>query len=285
MATVVRLTLFLFLIVGCVSKSQKRIDTFILQSEIFDNNRTIRVYLPPSYDGIKTFKVLYLNDGQNLFGDNEIGAVNEWRLDEIMDSLWKETDLEPLIVVGIDHAGKGRGNEYLPWPDEYLHPPIPQPEGSKYPHFLMEEVMPAIETKYQVQKGKHHTGIGGASYGGLISLYTLVSNPETFGFALIESPSLYVNDQSILTLVKEQGGSWPTRIYLGIGTNELGLEHCGLNNPDNQMAVEDVDSLYNLVRQQTPATKCLKFVDSCAVHSELAWSRRLPQALQFLLGD
>ncbi len=280
----VRLTLFLFLIVGCVSKSQKRIDTFILQSEIFDNNRTIRVYLPPSYDGVKTFKVLYMNDGQNLFGDNEIGAVDEWHMDEILDSLISAVGLEPLIVVGIDHAGKDRGNEYLPWPDEYLYPPIPQPEGSKYPHFLMKEVMPAIEARYNVRNGQKHAGIGGASYGGLISLYTLVSHPESFGFALIESPSLYVNNQSILTLVKEQGGSWPTRIYLGIGTNELGLEHCGLNNPDNQMAIEDVDSLYNLIGQQTNTTKCFKFVDSCAVHSELAWSRRLPQALQFLLA-
>ncbi len=42
-----------------------------LQSNVFGNTRMLRVLVPPDYrKGGKTYPVLYLNDGQNLFDPN-----------------------------------------------------------------------------------------------------------------------------------------------------------------------------------------------------------------------
>ena len=261
--------------------TNSRIETLTLESKIFNNQRSLRIYLPEDYQGERSFKVLYLNDGQDLFGFSHGGPPHEWRADEIMDSL-VQSGMEPLIIVGIDHMGRDRPNEYLPWPDEYLDPPLPQPQGALYPEFLTNEVMPLIEQKYKVRKGRNHTGIGGASYGGLITLYTLLMKPEKFGFALIESPSLYVNQQQIIQMVHEKHWKWPSRLYLGIGTNEMALENCGKENEDNLMAVNDVVSLQQLVKSQSPQTSVFLNIDSCATHHENAWSKRLPSALKFL---
>lgn len=171
MLRIVQFYSIMLLCIACTSSYRSRIETLVLNSKVFDNNRTLRIYLPKEYDGKRTFKVLYLNDGQNLFGDNELGSKNEWRVDEILDSLLRNNVIEPIIVVDIDNAGRDRANEYLPWADIYLSPPIRKPNGKKYPEFLIGEVMPAIERNYKIRRGKENTGIGGSSYGGLISMY------------------------------------------------------------------------------------------------------------------
>ena len=64
--------------------------------------RSIRVYLPPSYDTSKRrYPVLYMHDGQNLF-DDATAFVGEWGVDEPW-TRWRNEGLE-VIVVGIDHG-------------------------------------------------------------------------------------------------------------------------------------------------------------------------------------
>jgi enterochelin esterase-like enzyme len=82
-----------------------------LMSQIFGNTRTIRVLVPPGYDApensTRKYPVLYLLDGQNLF-DACLSEVShhEWEVDETVYRLIREHKIPPLIVVGIDHAGK-----------------------------------------------------------------------------------------------------------------------------------------------------------------------------------
>jgi hypothetical protein len=80
-------------------------------SRVFGNTRMLRVLLPPGYDDetnqIRRYPVLYLNDGQNLFDVNtSILSSLEWQVDETVAGLLGEDTIEPLIVVGIDNAGK-----------------------------------------------------------------------------------------------------------------------------------------------------------------------------------
>src|SRR5512135_2020545 len=82
-----------------------------LHSRVFGNTRNLRVLLPPGYDAPqnrhRSYPVLYLNDGQNLF-DSSTSLFNrmEWRVDESTRELVNEHSIEPLIVVGIDTVGK-----------------------------------------------------------------------------------------------------------------------------------------------------------------------------------
>ena len=51
-------------------------------------------------------------------------------MDETLTGLLGEGRIPPLIAVGIDNAGRsGRAKEYLPYPDEFLDPPEPSPQG------------------------------------------------------------------------------------------------------------------------------------------------------------
>lgn len=256
-----------------------------LKSKVFQNTRTMRVLVPPGYnkDEEQTYPVLYLNDGQNLFQTQTAQSENsEWGADETYKDLLDNNEIEPVIIVGIDNAGiSERANEYLPYFDEYLMPPLPEPQGAKYPQFLIEEVMPFIEKNYRVKTGAESTGLGGASYGALISLYTVIKKPGVFGNLLLESPSFYVDDGKIL---KEAGGftSFPERIYIGVGTNEEDRPDCVPGDLSHE-AVMDVLKLQKILAARGFGENDLKIlIEDCAVHGEIAYGRRFYEALRFL---
>ncbi|MEZ5347081.1 MAG: alpha/beta hydrolase-fold protein [Pyrinomonadaceae bacterium] len=258
-----------------------------LKSEVFGNTRTIRVLVPPGYDRDreKSYPVLYLNDGQNLFQIQTAQSENsEWGVDETYKDLLDNDEIEPVIIVGIDNAGRSeRANEYLPYFDEYLTPPLPDPQGAKYPDFLTGEVMPFIEKNYRVKRGAENTGLGGASYGALISLYTAIKKPSVFGRLLLESPSFYVDEARILkeaALVK----SFPERIYIGVGTNEEARPDCVEGDLSHE-AVQDVLKLQKILEEKGFGQDSLKMlIEDCAVHGEIAYGRRFSEALRFLYG-
>lgn len=276
--------LTVILISSCTTNKESRIEVIELNSEIFDNTRNVRVYLPPGYDENQSYKVLYLNDGQNVFGNEDVNISQDWRVDEIVDSLLSLEFIDPLIIVGIDNIGLSeRGNEYLPWEDEFLYPPIKEPKGKEYPDFVVKEVMPLIESIYGLRPERSHCGIGGFSYGGLIAVYTAMTYPEKFGFLLAETPSLYVHDNKILEVAKEVQ-HWPEKIYMGVGTNEMGFDDCQEVHEDNRMAVVDIQQLVELIQLQDSSSRSHINIVKCATHSFEEASLRLPHALEFLLN-
>ncbi len=166
-------------------------------SRVFNNDRFLRVLLPPGYDlpaqRHSRYPVLYLSDGQDLF-DPEASTFHSgsWLLRNRMDKLYANAAIPPIIIVGIDNAGhQMRPNEYLPWPDNTLRPPMPHPHGAEYPTFMVREVMPYIQKHFRTLSDAKYVGIGGASYGAQIAIYTVAREPGRFGRLLIESPSVY----------------------------------------------------------------------------------------------
>ena len=65
------------------------------------NERTLRIYLPPSYgsDTKRRYPVLYMHDGQNLFDAKTAAYGTEWNIDEVADRLVRQGDMEEVIVV------------------------------------------------------------------------------------------------------------------------------------------------------------------------------------------
>lgn len=251
-----------------------------LESKVFNNTRKLRVLVPEGYNKSKAaYPVVYLNDGQNLF-DPKTAQVKqvEWGVDETVLSLTRRRRMQKVIVVGIDNAGRSkRANEYLPWKDEFLTPPLEEPQGAKYPEFVTTEVMPFIEKQYRVRKGAANTVIGGSSYGALISLYTVIKKPAVFGGVILESPSFYVDDAKILGL-SAKSEKWPGKVYLGVGTNEEGKRGCIIGDESHE-AVVDVKRLEKMISGKTDVKVV---IEPCAVHSEIAWGSRLTAAFEFL---
>lgn len=247
-----------------------------LRSRIFRNTRLVRVWLPPEYDasGATRYPALYLNDGQNLFDPATAFAGVDWRVGKAAERLIAEGKIPPLIIVGIDNTGKNRGREYIPY--RSFDPRVFGPQGKRYPEFLRREAMPLIEKHYSVAKGPEHTGLGGSSLGGLIALYTQLAAPGVFGRLLIESPSLWVGNRKILEECRSFR-AWPYRIYLGMGTRELG------NATKDEKMMNDVRELESILRRAKLGKARLKvLIEEGAAHDEAAWGARFPEALEFL---
>lgn len=155
-----------------------------------NRERTVRVYLPPSYgDQSKRFPVLYMHDGQNLF-DDATSYVGEWGVDETLNELAKSHGIE-IIVVGIDHGREKRRNELVIWP----HPIVGAAEGEHYLRFLVHVLKPHIDKTYRTKSTRDDTAIMGSSLGGLMSHYAIHQHPNLFSKAGIFSPAYWVNPE------------------------------------------------------------------------------------------
>jgi predicted alpha/beta superfamily hydrolase len=250
-------------------------------SRIFHNTRLLRVWLPPGYDdpqnSARRYPVFYLNDGQNLFESATSFNGVEWRVDETADRLIREAVIPPLIVVGIDNTGKDRVREFMP--HRSLQPMMLRAQGSRYPTFLIKEVMSFVARTYRTAPGPGNTGLGGSSLGALISLYTAAVRPGVFGRLLLESPSLWAANRQIIKQSRTVR-RWPERIFLATGTAEAGRAD------RDRSVVDDVRDLAGILRRAGLDDRHLHLVvDDGATHHESVWSRRFPEALTFLFGN
>lgn len=249
-------------------------------SRVFRNTRFLRVWLPPGYDDSENsdrrYPVLYLNDGQNLFESSTSFTGVEWQVDETAERLIREEQIPPMIIVGIDNAGKDRLREYVPY--RSLSPRMLRVQGGRYPDFLLKEVMPFVAQNYRIAVGPQNTGMGGSSLGALIALYTAAMHPGWFGRLLVESPSLWVSNRQAIRDARRVR-QWPERIFLATGTAEAGHQ-----DRDRSM-VDDVRELAAILGRAGFDDHRLKLaVEDGATHHESAWARRFPEALSFLFA-
>jgi predicted alpha/beta superfamily hydrolase len=231
------------------------------------NERDLLVYLPATHgDGEQRYPVIYMHDGQNLF-DPATSFAGEWQVDETMAA----ASLEGLeaIVVGVPNMREQRIHEYSP----FDVPDIGPGRGDAYLEFLTHTVKPLVDRRFRTLPDRRHTGIAGSSMGGLISLYAFFACPDTFGFAAVMSPSLWLADEAIFPLI-EAAPFVPGRLYLDVGHLE-GARHVAnarrLRDLLEQKGYRDGDDL-----------RCIE--DETGHHNEAAWARRFAAALPFLLG-
>ncbi|RZA37299.1 MAG: alpha/beta hydrolase [Lysobacteraceae bacterium] len=269
---------------ACKSTISGDVRMHVLKSAIFGNERKVRVLLPAGYgdpaNKDRRYPVLYLLDGQNVF-DACLSEVShrEWGADETAQRLSANGKIPPMIVVGVDHAGKDRAHEYLPYKDFVGNPDMDEPAGKQFPDFMTREVMPLVDGEYRTLAGPHNTGIGGSSYGGVASLYALLAKPSTFGYGLLESPVLWIG---MGQLVRDTNPlvAMPRKVFVGFGGKET-----------SDPAIND--KMVGLIRQVEANFYAAGYddsnfrvvVDPDALHTEAAWEKRLPGALTFLFGD
>ncbi len=237
-------------------------------SQILGNAREIAVYLPAGYDERTDtrYPVLYMQDGQNLFDPNRAYIPgNHWRLQDAADAAIGERTARPMIIVGVDHAGPGRADEYTPVEDPRHHN---GGHAADYARFLIEELKPAIDARFRTRPDAENTAVGGSSLGGLVSLYLALKHPDVFRYAAVMSPSVWWGNRAILDDVEAFAGP-PPRMWIDIGGRE------GAN------ALRDARELRDRVTAKG-WNDFRYYEDQRGDHSERAWSRRTRQALEFL---
>jgi predicted alpha/beta superfamily hydrolase len=247
-------------------------------SKILNNDRDVIVYLPPDYELYKSkrFSVFYMHDGQNVFdGATSFIPGQEWKIDETAQSLINAHKIEPLIVVGIYNTGKERVNEYTPTPDAQYKA---GGNADLYGRMLVEELKPFIDKTYRTKRDAKHTGLGGSSLGGLVSLYLGLKYPSVFSKLAVLSPSVWWGDKQIVQFVEHLPRKPATRIWLDMGTKESREPAEALKALNDARLLDET-----LVKKGWRSGKDLKYYEAeDAEHNERAWAARTDQILAFL---
>jgi predicted alpha/beta superfamily hydrolase len=228
-------------------------------------HRRIAVLLPHDYHRSgKSYPVMYLHDGQNLF--DEYAPYGNWGVDKTLESLSSQ-GLGDVIIVAIDHGGVLRIQEYLP----YSTPRYTEAEGNLYLDFMLYDLKPMIDARYRVKADRKSTGIGGSSLGGLISLYAGMRYPDVFGNMMIFSPSLWISDE-IYKMAMDYNPSDETDIYLYAG---------GMESANHYAQVAQLDSILQSKRSSTNLDVIFSH-NPLGQHKEIHWGHQFPLALKWL---
>jgi predicted alpha/beta superfamily hydrolase len=232
-----------------------------------NTDRRINVLLPYDYEANpdKRYPVLYMNDGQNLVGEGN--GYGSWRVEEKMAILANRQHHE-LIVVSIFHGEEQRIQEYTV--DKTRHAGYGR--GREYLKFIRETLKPVIDTDLRTLPDAEHTGIGGSSLGGLISIYGGLMYPQTFGRLMVFSPSLWISPKIYFDAIKFEAPV-PMRVFVYGGEAESkymvpNLERFKDSLQKQQYGGNPIDVHLSVLPEGT--------------HEEVHWSREFPRAVEWL---
>lgn len=232
-----------------------------------NRTRKIWIYLPPDYETTtKTYPVIYMQDGQNLF-DNATSFSGEWQVDETLNRLFAQGDYGA-IVIGIDNGGAERINEYTPW----NNPQYGGGEGDLYMQFIAETLKPYVDANYRTKPGREFNALIGSSLGALISSYGGVKYSGTFSKIGSFSPAYWiVNEQFNNYITTSTADLSAMRIYFVAGSGE------------SATIVNEIDTVKNnlQIKGLTPANTKVK-IDSYGQHNENYWKEEFSAAYQWL---
>jgi predicted alpha/beta superfamily hydrolase len=236
------------------------------------DKRDIIVYLPPGYDENpdRSYPVLYLHDGQNLFDPRTSFAGKTWQVREHADEAIEGGEVEPVVIVGIYNTGEHRLSEYTHDENQKMG----GGEADSYGLMITRELMPWIASHYRVRTDRASTGVGGSSLGGLVSLFLGLRHPEHFGKLAVLSPSVWWNHKSIVGYVNEHSPQLWERphIWLDVGDHE------------GHKTLRDVELLARRLKANgwRPGENLHFEMIEGGTHDEASWATRVRPMLRFL---
>lgn len=216
-----------------------------IRAQALQRDYQLFVALPDSYreDG-KRYPVVFVVDADYSF------AV----VRNIAQRLAKHAGMEEVIVVGLSYArGDGgvysRRRDYTPTTprkhDYRSDMPGRQPafgEAAGYAKFISSEVFPLIASQYRANMGRKI--FVGHSYGSLLGLQIMLTEPRTFEHYILGSPSLWYDagvmfdhEQAYARTHKDL----PASVFFGIG----GLERLPAGKKRSR-SEEDADMVADL---------------------------------------
>ncbi|MBI3417658.1 MAG: esterase family protein [Verrucomicrobia bacterium] len=148
-------------------------------SKSVGTKRKMFVYTPPGYSKERKYPVLYLLHG--IGGDE-----TEWQRfappEVILDNLLAEQKLTPMIVVMPN--GRAQLNDRAEG-DVFKSAPA----FANFERDLLDDVIPAIESRFSVQADREHRALAGLSMGGGQSLNFGLSHLDIFAWVGAFSPA------------------------------------------------------------------------------------------------
>lgn len=228
--------------------------------------RDIIIWLPPNYEKETNMRypVLYMHDGQNIFDPRTSSMFIDWQVDETADSLIRNGEIEPIIIVGMNNTDD-RSTEYSD-----------TPLGRLYMKFIIEKVKPFVDSKYRTLTDAKNTAVAGSSMGGLISMMCAWEHPEVFSKAACFSPAFKIGNIDYVKKVLEYSGKKKEiSLYIDNGGVDLDAQLLpGVNEMVSALEkkgfVKDEDLFV--------------YIDKTATHNEAAWAKRVWRPLKIFFG-
>lgn len=260
---------------------------------------TVDVWLPPVYetDTEKSFPVIYMHDGQNLFDPSLSYAGAAWEIDLTLEKLIGRDLVHAPIIVGIHNRGTNRPADYIPAKPvlEYISEDNREASGmwkltgnkfygDEYMSFIVNSLKPEIDRLFRTLPDCANTSIMGSSMGGLASLYAICEYPQVFANAACLSTHWIGNFDYENTVFPEA-----MMAYINDHLPEADCHRLYLDR-----GTEDLDSSYDkwesmardLVRSKGYTEEngnLLCFTDEGASHNEIYWAGRVDLPLHFIL--
>jgi predicted alpha/beta superfamily hydrolase len=253
-------------------------------SKFLSETRHVEIWLPPGYDddAERHYRVIYMHDGQNLFDPRLANTGVDWGVDEAMMRGAESGLFEPAIVVAAWSSSR-RGPEYSPWHD-----------GPLYARFLIEELMPRVNSEFRTLTGPEDTFVMGSSMGGLLSFYLVKEHSRNFSACGCVSSHFPISDAVAASFLGKDSSDADTTPYVlkDIASGDTvpedvrfffdyGTETLDAGYGPTHLAVRDW-----LLAQDRVEGKDFRIQEyDGAAHNEAAWRARLDDQLVWLLGD
>jgi enterochelin esterase-like enzyme len=217
-----------------------KLDTIDFKSRILNNSRKILIYKRDTDDQINT--LILFNDGPEY--------IQYANAQIILDNLIADGKIPE--VYGVFIPPVDRMKEY--WLNE------------NYIRMIFTELIPHLKNTYHLDNSVD-IGMGGASLGGVISLFALTKYKNQLDFVFSQSGALQISDSSIVDLMNKTNYR-QTKICLQYGTFEsMGKIHQELENVLQSKKV-------NYVMEKIPEG-----------HNWGNWRGHLPEALIYCLNN
>lgn len=234
--------------------------------------KKVRVFVPAHDEG-ETFPVVYMTDGQNLFEDDTV-QFGCWYTREAVRAEREKTG-RAAIIVGIhsstdtimranELAAKSMGGFLIPpeMPDEIKK--LVNPFGEKFDEFVVNSVMPEIEARFPVKKGRENTAFCGSSMGGLYSFYTAAVHKDLYSYVGVFSPAfMFYLSEDLEKWMRSNVNKDMPYIYM----------YAGGADPLEQMIMQSEKHFYSVLEECCPENLHENIVMPEENHNETAWSR------------
>ncbi len=271
----------------------------VIEKIFFDSkylNRYVQILIrfPKNYENIKeTCHALYIHDGQNAFFKEEGGIGEVWGFNETLNEI-EEEGHKPTVAIGfycaMDNEGIERYREYSYFDNNNLIEKSKRNEdrnfvntkdktirakGDLHIKFLVEELMPYVEDRYNIGKSADNRSVIGSSMGGLSSTVIGLLHQDKFGYAYCVSNAYWYNEFELIKLIENTNKTHNIKFYLDIGDKEVSSgfpdeeiikAYLATNiNVNEALSKKGYETVFNIVKG--------------GEHNELSWNKRLKEIL------
>jgi enterochelin esterase family protein len=182
-------------------------DNITFHSEHLPYAVTYRVYTPFGYESLSDLPVIYVADGQEYL-DDDLGSMVI-----MLDNLIADGSIQPIIAVFLDPRNAITGSNRR----------ASQYTGSHtFDAFLIEELVPTIDSTYRTGTSADTRAILGSSFGGMLAAHVGLKYSDTFGLIGMHSPVFLEYD---LIRAYAENDRLPLKVFMSVGTlGDAGLD-------------------------------------------------------------